>query len=86
MTDTPEAVRDLYRTWLMGRSGAERLKMGCAMFDMSRAFARANLQAKPHTDEEVRVGLFVRTYGGDFDPDTIGRIAEWLSVQLGKGE
>jgi hypothetical protein len=80
MKDTPEAVQNFYRTLLMGRSGSERLQMGCAMFDTARAFARANLQASSHSDVALRVRLFVRTYGGDFDPEMVERIATWLSM------
>lgn len=80
MNDTPEAVQNFYRTLLMRRSGNERLRMGCAMFDTARAFAQANLRASSHSDDELRARLFVRTYGGDFDPDIAERIAEWLST------
>jgi len=76
MNDTPEAVQNFYRTLLMRRSGGERLQMGCAMLDT----ARANLRVPSHSDAELRVRLFVRTYGGDFDPNTAQRIAEWLST------
>jgi hypothetical protein len=81
MKDTPQAVKDLYRTLLMDRPGVERLKMGCAMFDASRVLARANLKAHLHTDTDIRVRLFVRTYGRDFDPHTIAQIVERLSTR-----
>jgi hypothetical protein len=80
MNDTPEAVQNFYRTLLMCRSGSERLHMGCAMFDTARAVALANLRASSHSDDELRVRLFVRTYDGDFDPATAERIAVWLSI------
>ena len=80
MNDTPEAVQNFYRTLLMRRSGSERVEMGCAMFDTARALARANLQMPSHSDAELRVRLFVRTYGSDFDPDTAQRIVLWLST------
>ena len=83
MKDTPQAVQDLYRTLLMDRPGTERLKMGCAMFDASRALARANLRAHLHTEVDIRVRLFVRTYGRDFDPDTVEQIVERLSTHHG---
>ena len=38
------------------------------MFDTARAFARAKTWTSSHSDAELRVSLFVRTYGGDFDP------------------
>jgi hypothetical protein len=80
MSDTPEAVQNFYRTLLMRRSGSERLQMGCAMFDTARAFARASLREHSHNEHELRVYLFVRTYGGDFDAETVQRISEWLST------
>jgi len=80
MTDTPETVQNVYRMLLMGRCGNERLHMGCQMFDTARAFAKANLRASSHGDEELRVRLFVRTYSGDFDPSTVQRIVAWLST------
>ncbi len=81
MKDTPQAVQDLYSTLLMERSGTERLNMGCAMFDTSRALTRANLEAHLHTDVDVRVGLFIRTYVRDFDTDTVAQIVERLSAR-----
>ena len=80
MNDTPEAVQNFYRTLLMRRSGSERLHMGCAMFDTARALALANLRLLSQSDNELRARLFMRTYGGDFDPATAQRIAEWLST------
>ena len=83
MKDTPEAVQNLYRALIMHRSGIERLKMGCTMFDTARALARANLRLTCHTDDELRVHLFVRTYGRDFDLETTERISAWLSRRVG---
>ena len=54
--------------------------MGSAMFDTARALARANLRVHCPSDAALRFRLFVRTYGGDFDPDTLERIAEWFST------
>ena len=80
MNDTPEVVQNFYRTLLMRRSGSERLQMGCAMFDTARAFAQASLRGRSHNDNALRVHLFVRTYGGDFDTETVERISAWLST------
>ena len=80
MNDTPEAVQNFYRRLLMRRSGSERVKMGCAMFDTARALARASLRGRSYNDDELRVHLFVRTYGGDFDAETVERISAWLST------
>jgi hypothetical protein len=50
------------------------------MFDTARSLARANLQASSHSTAVMKVRLFLRTYGGDFDPATSQRIAAWLST------
>jgi len=83
MNDTPAAVRDLQRTLLMQRSGAERLKMGCAMFDAARALMRAGLGETSGSDRSpaMRVRIFERTYGRDFDPATAARIIAHLRVE-----
>ena len=80
MNDTPEAIQNFYRALLMRRSGGQRLHMGCAMFDTARVLARANLQKLALTEDELRVRLFLRTYGGDFAPDTAARIAAWFAT------
>ena len=81
MKDTPQAVEDLYRTLLMARSGVERLKMGCAMFDAARVLARAQLQPQCDVDEDMNTKLFIRTYSGDFEPEIAERIAQQFSVR-----
>ncbi len=80
MNDTPAAVRDLQRTLLMQRSCAERLEMGCAMFDAARALMRAGLGDPSGLDRSpaMRVQMFERTYGRDFDPATAARIIAHL--------
>jgi hypothetical protein len=72
----------LQRRLLMKRTGAERLKMGCAMFDTARALMRAGLGDEIGTDRspELRVRLFERTYGRDFDATTAARIIAHLQT------
>jgi hypothetical protein len=80
MDDTPKAVREHYHSLLMQRSGEERLRMGSSMFDAARALMRASLGDPDGTDDsaEMRVRLFLRTYGRDFDSPTRARIVAWL--------
>ncbi|MFO1429713.1 MAG: hypothetical protein U1F76_06180 [Candidatus Competibacteraceae bacterium] len=70
--DTPAVVAELYRTLLMQRSGSDRLIMGCRMFDTSRALIRASAGMQTGTD--MKIHLFKRTYGRDFDNETVERI------------
>ncbi len=82
MKDTPEGVERLYREMLLGRSAEDRFLMGCRMFDAARALVLASLGDPGGTDRspELRVKLFLRTYGQDFDPDTRDRIAARLGA------
>jgi hypothetical protein len=70
----------LQRRLLMERSAEERLEMGCAMFDTARALMRAGLGIPPgaHLSPDMRVRLFLRTYGRDFDAATAARIIAHL--------
>jgi hypothetical protein len=65
-------MASLQRRLLMERTEAERLRMGCAMFDAARALMRAGLGDATGTDRSaaLRVRLFERTYGSDFDATT----------------
>lgn len=76
MNDTHPTVARLQRRLLMERSGAERLLMGCAMFDAARTLMRAGLGDATGRDRSssMRVRLFERTYGRDFDATTRARI------------
>lgn len=77
MNDTPEGVRRRYRALLMSRPAADRLRMGCDMFEAARALIRAAVGARG--ERATRQALFLRTYGADFDAETRGRILAALS-------
>jgi len=62
MNDTPKEIEDKFREMIMARSGAERLIMGCQMFDTARAIIIASLP-KDLPDEEFKRLLFERIYG-----------------------
>jgi len=76
--DTPEQVDARYRALLMQRSSAERVAMACDMFDAARTLMRAALRAEPDP-RSLRVRIFLRTYGQDFDVKTRDRICDWLA-------
>lgn len=83
MTDTPPEVQRRYRELLLRRSGEDRLRMGCSMHATAQALVRASVLARdPEASPMLlRRALFLRFYGQDFDPATLGRILDWL----GKG-
>ncbi len=85
MNDTKPDIRDRYRRMLMRRSGAERVEMACRMFDAARMLVRAGLGDPDGVDRsaEMRVRLFLRTYGSDFDEETKERIVNRLRAEGG---
>lgn len=72
MIDTPEVVSRRYRALLMSRPAADRLRMGCDMFEAARALIRAGVTESG--EQVTRQALFLRTYGADFDAETRRRI------------
>ncbi len=69
MNDTPPEVVAEVIALLMTRSEGERAMMAFEMFDMARALMTADIRAR-HPDisnSELRVQIFERTYGNDFD-------------------
>ena len=68
MNDTSEAMEKRYRAMLMERSGQERLKMGCSMFDAAKQIVRSSiLNENPGlTESDLKEKIFLRFYGLDF--------------------
>lgn len=77
MNDTPPDVRAVFTGLLMRRSGNERVMMAFEMFDMARALMTADIRAHHPgiTESDLRVQIFERTYGIDFDETDRRRIA-----------
>ncbi len=79
MTDTARSIQDRYRNMLMQRSGVDRLRMGCEMFDAARVLMRASLgDPREARTPELNARLFLRTYAGDFTAEQVARIVAHL--------
>jgi len=76
MNDTSPDMESRYRAMLMERSGEERLKMGCSMFDTAKALMQAGiLDQNPHASPaEIRRALFMHLYGHEFDAESRAKI------------
>ena len=76
MNDTPPDVDARLTALFMQRSSSDRVRMTCEMFDLARALMIANIKAEDPdiTDVELRVRIFERTYGEDFDAADRARI------------
>ncbi len=80
MTDTSPEVAAKYRDMLLGRSGGERLRMGCSMHATAQALVRASVLAKDPlaSPVDLRRALFLRFYGAEFRALARERILAWL--------
>jgi hypothetical protein len=77
--DTSFEAEAIQRGILMARSGEDRLRMATAMWDAAKRLVESSLRARGITDPiDLKVQTFRRIYAGDFDPDTLDRITEWL--------
>jgi hypothetical protein len=76
MNDTSPEMEERYRAMIMERSGEERLKMGCLMFDAAKALMRAGIldQNPQASSAEIRRYLFMQLYGHEFDADSRTKI------------
>ncbi len=78
LEDTPPDVAAAFTALVMQRSEGERVMMALEMFDLARALMTADLRSRhPGISEtELRVQIFERTYGSDFDETERGRIVQ----------
>ena len=78
MIDTPADVGAAFTALCMQRSKGERAMMAFDMFDLARALMIADIrrQHPEITDPELRVQIFERTYGSEFDEADRARIAQ----------
>lgn len=80
--DTPPSVARRWREMVLERSGAERLVMGCALFEASRALLRAGLRERGEVPSGTseRAEILRRTYP-DLDARTRDAVIERLRSQ-----
>jgi hypothetical protein len=69
MNDTPPDVDRAFTTLMMRRSEGDRALMAFDMFDLARTLMTADIRARDPEigDIELRVQIFERTYGADFE-------------------
>jgi hypothetical protein len=75
MTDTSPEVQIRFQRLLMERSGEERVRMACDMFQAARRLILAALPPDVVADSaEGRIALLLRTYGGDLREEFAARV------------
>jgi hypothetical protein len=75
ITDTTPEAEALYRELLMNRSGEERVRMACDMFQAARRLILAALPVEIASNPaERRIALLLRTYEGDLENSLLTRV------------
>lgn len=74
--DTSPEVDRLYRSLVMQRTGAERLRMGAAMFDAALVLVVASIRhgTVDPSEADLRAAAFMRIYATDLDERTRGAV------------
>ena len=75
MDDTPEAVKELYRSMLMARTPSERARMASDMHAVAKRIVLSSLPKGLSEGERMRQ-LFLRFYEDDFDAATAQKIGD----------
>ena len=78
MNDTPPEVDRAFTTLMMQRSEGDLAMMAFEMFDLARTLMTANIRARDPgiSDVELRVQIFERTYGADFEVADRAKVVE----------
>ena len=68
MLDTHPDIAVRYRNMMMRKSGEERLRMGCSMYDAARQIVRSAILDRnvDITEAEMKREIFLRFYGHEF--------------------
>jgi hypothetical protein len=80
MSDSAPDVEAVFTALFAERSGSERVRMACEMFDTAKTLIAADLRARDPdiTADALRVRMFERLYFGDFTSETFARIVAAL--------
>jgi hypothetical protein len=80
MRDTQPEVDAAFTALFAARSGSDRVRMACGMFDAAKALATAGIRAghPAISPADLRQQIFDRLYFGDFDAATRARLISAL--------
>ncbi len=80
MKDTSPRMALQMEQMLQQKTAAERLLMGCSMFDFSKELVvSAVLRENPHLSAaEIKQEIFLRFYGNDFGPESRQKMIQHL--------
>lgn len=79
MKDTSSIIKKKIVTLMKMKSRLDRLKMGADMFDTARSLMKSSLNGIPK--KELRLKIFLRLYGNEFDQTCREKIASVLGCK-----
>lgn len=84
MNDTSPGIEARFNALFLQRSGGDRVRMTCEMFDLGHALMVANIKAENPgiTGPELRARIFERTYHDDFNAGDRARIVARLRERV----
>ena len=85
MNDTSPEVAQRMMEMFRRKAPAERLAMGCSMFDFSKQLViHSLLEEEPRlSPQELRERLFLRFYGNDFNGEQREKILRFITAKSG---
>ena len=85
MNDTHPDVAIRFRELMMRKSGEQRLRMGCSMYDTAKKIVcSAIYNSRPGiTDTEMRREIFLRFYGQEFSQADREKYLSVLASDIG---
>ncbi|MBU4484001.1 hypothetical protein KKA47_01115 [bacterium] len=85
MKDTHPEIDQIVKDKMLNKSGVERFKMGCSMFDMAKKLVISSILSKnPHmTLEDQKSAIFLRFYKNDFTEGQLKSIIAKISLIRG---
>ena len=71
MLDTHPDIAVRFRNMMMHKSGEQRLRMGCSMYDTAKQIVRSAIYEAHSeiTETQMRREIFLRFYGHEFSRD-----------------
>jgi hypothetical protein len=81
MKDTSTAIDQLFTNKLLALEPEERLAMACRMYSAAKALVRAGIaKGGDMSAAEMRISVFLRLYGQDFDQAKQAKILSRLEA------
>jgi len=85
MNDTNPDIAVRFRQLMMSKTGQQRLRMGCSMYDAAKQIVRSAIyNSRPGiTDVDIKREIFLRFYGPEFSQADREKYLSVLASDIG---